>query len=133
MKIAYKTKDMTQFNDIGGGLYLNPQPSEQDLQEAKGCGIQTVIDLRPSAETAILNATLVSQYGLNYMNTPASKTSPSEQQIEAFDQALQQNNEWPISASLQHRHARGHVTPVDQSKTGLPSARSRRLSRWDSI
>jgi uncharacterized protein (TIGR01244 family) len=79
---------MAQFNDIGGGLYL----SEQDLQEAKGCGIQTVIDPRPPAETAILNATLVSQYGLNYLNTPASKTGPWEQQIEGFEQALQQNN-----------------------------------------
>lgn len=82
---------MAQFNDIGGGLYLSPQPTEQDLQEAKRRGVKTVIDLRQLTETAIPNETLVMQYGLNYLNIPVSKTSPSEQQIEELDQALQQN------------------------------------------
>jgi uncharacterized protein (TIGR01244 family) len=90
-EVAYERKGMAQFNDIGGGPYLGPQPTEQDLQEAKGRGIRTFIDLRQPTETAIPNETLVTQYGLNYLNIPVSKTRPSEQQIEEFDRALQQN------------------------------------------
>ena len=82
---------MAQFKDIGVGLYIGPQPTEQDLQEAKGQGVKTVIDFRLPTETAIPNETLVTQYALNYVNIPVSKTSPSEQQIEELDQALQQN------------------------------------------
>ena len=83
---------MTQFKDIGDGFYLGPQPTEQDLQEAKGHGVKTVIDFRLPTETAIPNETLVTQYGLNYVNIPVSKTSPSQQQIEELDQALQEKN-----------------------------------------
>ena len=83
---------MTQFKDIGDGFYLGPQPTEQDLQEAKGRGVKTVIDFRLLTETAIPNETLVTQYGLNYVNIPVSKTSPSEQQIEELDQALQEKD-----------------------------------------
>lgn len=81
---------MAQFKDIGGGFYLGAQPTEQDLQEAKERGIKTVIDFRPPSETAAPNETLVRQQGLNYVNIPVSKTSPSEQQIEELDKALQQ-------------------------------------------
>lgn len=83
---------MAQFKDIGDGFFLGPQPTEQDLQEAKERGVKTVIDFRPLSETAIPNETLVLQYGLNYVNIPVSKTSPSKQQIEELDQALQQND-----------------------------------------
>ena len=83
---------MALFKDIEDGLHLGPQPTEQDLHEAKGQGIRTVIDFRLPKETAIPNETLVTQYGLNYVNIPVSKTSPSEQQIEELDQALQQND-----------------------------------------
>jgi uncharacterized protein (TIGR01244 family) len=83
---------MAQFKDIGDGLYLGPQHTEQDLQEAKGRGVKTVIDFRLPTETAIPNETLVTQLGLNYVNIPVSKASPSEQQIEELDQALQQEN-----------------------------------------
>jgi uncharacterized protein (TIGR01244 family) len=82
---------MAQFKDIGDGFYLGPQPTEQDLQDAKGRGVKTVIDFRLPTETAIPNETLVTQYGLNYVNIPVSKTSPLEQQIEELDQALQEN------------------------------------------
>ena len=82
---------MAQFKDIGNGFYLGPQPTEQDLQEAKGRGVKTVIDFRLPTETAIPNETLVTQYGLNYVNIAVSKTSPSGQQIEELDQALQDN------------------------------------------
>ena len=83
---------MTQFKDIGGGLYLGPQPTEQDLQEAKQRGIKTVIDFRLPSETAIPNEPLVTEYGLNYVNIPVNKASPSEKQIEELDQALQQED-----------------------------------------
>ena len=83
---------MAHFNEIGGGLYLGPQPTEQDLQEAKQCGVKTVIDFRLPTETAIPNETLVNENGLNYVNIPVNKTSPSGEQIEQLDQALQQED-----------------------------------------
>ena len=83
---------MAQFNDIGGDLYLGPQPTEQDLQEAKQCGVKTIIDFRLPSETAIPNETLVTENGLNYVNIPVNKTSPSGEQIEQLDQALQQED-----------------------------------------
>ena len=83
---------MAQFKDIGDGFYLGAQPNEQDLQEAKGLGVKTVIDFRLPTETAIPNESLVTQFGLNYVNIPVSKTIPSEQQIEELDKTLQQKD-----------------------------------------
>ena len=59
---------MTTFKKIGDGLFIGPQPTEQDLREAKQQGIQTVIDLRMPEETATPNADLVENNGLHYVN-----------------------------------------------------------------
>ena len=82
---------MTQFRQIEGGYFIGPQPTEQDLQEAKQQGIKTVIDFRMPSETAVPNNVLVKNNGLNYANVPVNKASPSAEQIDALDKALQQN------------------------------------------
>lgn len=59
---------MTNFKQIGDGLFIGPQPSGQDLVEAKQQGIHTVIDMRTPGETATSNAELVRNSGLDYFN-----------------------------------------------------------------
>lgn len=56
---------MTNFKQIGDGLFIGPQPSGQDLVEAKQQGIHTVIDMRTPGETATSNAELVRNSGLD--------------------------------------------------------------------
>lgn len=73
-------------------FFIGPQPTEQDLDEAKRQGIQTVIDLRMPSETAMPNAELVKKSGLGYVNIPVNKAALSAQQIDELDTALQQND-----------------------------------------
>ena len=80
---------MTSFKKIGDGLFIGPQPTEQDLREAKQQGIQTVIDMRMPGETASPNADLVGNNGLDYVNVPVNKTALSEPQIDDLEQAMQ--------------------------------------------
>ena len=80
---------MTSFKKIGDGLFIGPQPTEQDLREAKQHGIQTVIDLRMPEETTTPNADQVHNNGLHYVNVPVNKTALSEPQIDTLEQAMQ--------------------------------------------
>src|SRR3546814_110798 len=81
--------EMTNFKQIGDGLFIGPQPTGQDLLEAKQRGIQTVIDMRMPGETATSNADLVRNNGLNYVNVPVNKAALSEQQIDELGQVMQ--------------------------------------------
>jgi uncharacterized protein (TIGR01244 family) len=80
---------MTNFKKIGDGLFIGPQPTEQDLRDAKQHGIQTVIDMRMPEETATRNADLVGNSGLHYVNVPVNKTALSEAQINELEQVMQ--------------------------------------------
>lgn len=82
---------MANYKQIGDGIFIGPQPSEQDLESAKEQGIRTVIDFRMPSETATLNANLVSSAGLDYVNVPVNKTALSEQQIGELDEAMKRN------------------------------------------
>ncbi len=82
---------MTQFRKIEDGYFIGPQPTEQDLQEARQQGIKTVIDFRMPSETEVPNDALVKNNGLNYANVPVNKASPSAEQIDDLDKALQQS------------------------------------------
>ena len=43
---------MSQFKRVEDGIFIGPQPTEQDLQEVRQQGIRTVIDFRLPSETA---------------------------------------------------------------------------------
>ena len=43
---------MSQFKRVEDGIFIGPQPTEQDIQEARQQGIRTVIDFRLPSETA---------------------------------------------------------------------------------
>lgn len=81
---------MTQYKQISNDIYIGPQPTEVDLQEAKNQGIRTVIDFRPPAETSTPNSEMVSKAGLNYVNVPVSKTALSTECISDFNAAIRQ-------------------------------------------
>ena len=82
---------MNQFKQIGDDLFIGPQPTEQDLRDAKQQGIRTVIDFRMPGETATSNADLVGNSGLNYANVPVNKSVLSERQIGELDQAMKRH------------------------------------------
>lgn len=83
---------MATYKQIDDGLFIGPQPTEQDLREAKQQGIHTVIDFRMPEETATANADLVTSNGLNYVNVPVNKSALSEQQISDLDRAMKCND-----------------------------------------
>ena len=82
---------MTNFKPIGEGFFIGPQPTANELSEAKKQGIQTVIDFRLPSETPTSNASLVRESGLNYVNIPVDKTALAEHQIGELSTALKEN------------------------------------------
>jgi uncharacterized protein (TIGR01244 family) len=79
---------MANYEPIGNGFFIGPQPTEQDLHEAKQQGIRTVIDLRMPTETAMSNADLAQRSGLGYANVPVDKEALSTRQIDELDAVL---------------------------------------------
>lgn len=80
---------MQQFRKIEDGILLGPQPTEQDLREAKQYGIKTVIDFRMPNETPTENADLAARCELDYVNIPVNKTSLTKEQIDELDRAME--------------------------------------------
>ena len=83
---------MANYKQLEDEIFIGPQPTQQDLTEAKQQGVQTVIDMRMLSETPSPNAELVKNSGLNYVNIPVDKTLLSVQQVDEFDAALKQNH-----------------------------------------
>lgn len=81
---------MGRFKQLEDSMLLGPQPTEQDLQQAKRRGIKTVIDFRLPSETPEPNADLASRNGLDYVNIPVNKASLSRGQIDDLDRAMQE-------------------------------------------
>jgi uncharacterized protein (TIGR01244 family) len=79
---------MANYRPIGDGFFIGPQPTAQDLQEAKQQGIKTVIDFRMPSETPRPNDELVKESGLNYGNIPVNKAALSQEQIGKLDEAV---------------------------------------------
>lgn len=81
---------MANYRPLGDGFFIGPQPTAQDLQEAKRQGINTVIDFRMPLETAKPNEELVKENGLDYVNIPVDKAALSQTQIGELDAALKE-------------------------------------------
>jgi len=79
---------MSQFRQVEDGVFIGPQPTGQELEEARQQGIRTVIDFRLPSETAASNETLVKSHGLAYVNIPVDKTALSANQIGDLEAAM---------------------------------------------
>ena len=79
---------MANFKDIGNGIFIGPQPTPQDLMEAKQHGVKTVIDMRMPGESSTSNKEMTEASGLGYLNIPVDKTALAERQIDALTDAL---------------------------------------------
>jgi uncharacterized protein (TIGR01244 family) len=86
---------MSNFRKLDDDIFIGPQPTAQDLQEAKQQGIKTVIDLRMPAETTGSNELLTQNAGLGYANIPVNKAALSTDQVGQLD-AVMKNNEGPF-------------------------------------
>ena len=80
---------MSSFSVIGDGNFIGPQPTPQDLEDARQEGIKTVIDLRLPSETETSNETLVRSHGFDYVNIPVNKAMLSASQIAELNAAMQ--------------------------------------------
>lgn len=79
---------MANYRAIDDGFFIGPQPTAQDLQEAKQQGIKTVVDFRMPSEVAKPNDELVEECGLNYVNIPVNKADLSQDLIGKLTVAL---------------------------------------------
>ncbi len=79
---------MSQFKPVDDGIFIGPQPTAQDLDDAKQQGIKTVIDFRMPTETTTSNETLTKSHGLEYVNIPVDKAGLSANQIGDLDAAM---------------------------------------------
>ena len=81
---------MDQFKQLENGMLIGPQPTEADLRQAKLQGIKTVIDFRMPGGTPMPNAELVARSGLEYVNIPVNKASPSADQVEELGRVMRE-------------------------------------------
>ena len=79
---------MSQFKRVEDGISIGPQPTGQDLQDARRQGIRTVIDFRLPSETATSNEALTKSQGLAYVNIPVDKAALSASRISELDAAM---------------------------------------------
>ena len=79
---------MSQFKRVENGIFIGPQPTGPDLDDAKQQGIKTVIDFRIPTETTISNATVTKSHGLDYVNIPVNKAGLSTNQIGDLDSVM---------------------------------------------
>ena len=79
---------MDQFKRLQNGVLIGPQPSEDNLRQAKRDGIKTVIDFRMPNETPTPNSELVARSGLQYVNIPVNKASLSIDQVDELDRVM---------------------------------------------
>ena len=83
-----KGKNMANFKQIDDGIFICSQPAQQDLNEAKQLGIQTVIDLRVPGESNSSNEETTTSNGLGYVNIPVNKTALAARQIDELERAM---------------------------------------------
>ncbi len=81
---------MSQFRQIKDKLFIGPQPTAQDLDEARQQGIKTVIDLRLPSVTETSNRDLAQSRGLGYVNMPVDKENLSAASIGDLEAAMQE-------------------------------------------
>ena len=79
---------MNQFKLLENGMLIGPQPTEDNLRQAKAEGIKTVIDFRMPSETPTPNAELVTRSGLDYVNIAVNKASLSTGQVDELDRTM---------------------------------------------
>jgi len=80
---------MSSFRLVEDGIFIGPQPTPQDLEDARLQGVKTVIDFRLPSETATSNETLVRSHELEYESIPVNKAMLSVNQIGDLDAAIQ--------------------------------------------
>lgn len=80
---------MSSFRLVEDGIFIGPQPTPQDLEDARLQGVKTVIDFRLPSETATSNETLVRSHELEYESIPVNKALLSVNQIGDLDAAMQ--------------------------------------------
>ena len=80
---------MSSFRLVEDGVFIGPQPTPQDLEDARLQGVKTVIDFRLPSETATSNETLVRSHELEYESIPVNKAMLSFNQIGELDAAMQ--------------------------------------------
>ncbi|MEC4718358.1 MULTISPECIES: beta-lactamase hydrolase domain-containing protein [Noviherbaspirillum] len=81
---------MDRFKQLEDSMLLGPQPTEQDLEQAKQLGIKTVIDFRLPSETPMPNAEVAARCGLGYANILVNKASLSKEQIDELDRVMRE-------------------------------------------
>jgi uncharacterized protein (TIGR01244 family) len=81
---------MDRFKQLEDSMLLGPQPTEDDLQQARQHGVKTVVDFRLPGETPTPNAAAAARIGLNYVNIPVNKASLSKEQIDELDRVVRE-------------------------------------------
>jgi uncharacterized protein (TIGR01244 family) len=82
---------MAQYKQVDDDFFIGPQPTRQDLEDARQQGVRTVVDFRLPTETASPNEDLARGAGLEYVNIPVNRAALSTGQIGEFKTAMHQH------------------------------------------
>ena len=82
---------MDQFKQLENGMLIGPQPTAADRSRpapSQAARHRTVIDFRIPGETPTPNADLVVRSGLEYVNSPVNRASPSADQVNELGRVM---------------------------------------------
>lgn len=82
---------MAQHRQIDSKVFIGPQPTRQDLEEARQQGIRTMVDFRLPSETVSPNADLAKDAGLDYVNIPVNRAALTTDQVGDLETAMEQH------------------------------------------
>lgn len=82
---------MGQYRQVDSNVFIGPQPTRQDLEEARQQGVRTVVDFRLPTETASPNVDLATSAGLDYVNIPVDRAALSTDQVGELETAMERH------------------------------------------
>jgi len=101
-----------------GRIYVAGAPTPEGLRQLKQRGVTTVIDLRTETEAGTQEAQAAQAEGLNYIHIPMASDKLTEQQIDAFMEAMQTSDGDPVLVHCASGNRAGAMYGLYLGKSG---------------
>jgi uncharacterized protein (TIGR01244 family) len=92
------------------------------VAEVKELGFTTIVELRgPDEEGVAANAAAAKAAGLRYIAIPVTEKAPTEAQVQAFAQAVEDSANYPILVNCHSANRVGAMWALYRAQAGVPA------------